>query len=94
MKKIILLAAVASLTLASCAKERTCSCTYNNTAVTTVGGNSTTTTSTSTDKYTKERDTKKNFRRNELCTNWETSNTQNFGSATVVQTVKATCEVE
>lgn len=88
MKKIILLAVVAaSVTIVSCRKERTCSCTWTNTTTPTTGAS---TTSTGTYKVTMDKQKSKDFRLTQGC--YDTKSTQTFTNYTTVQENK--CVVE
>jgi hypothetical protein len=60
-KNILLIIAVASITIVSCRKERTCECTTTNTDVRT-GNNPGTTVSTSSTKLTKAKQKKNEFK--------------------------------
>lgn len=63
MKTNIIIGIFVALIAVSCKKERTCNCTI--TTTTSAGGTSVS--SSSTDKYTVEKDRKKNFRRDADC---------------------------
>lgn len=94
MKKIILLASVVGLMAVSCKKERTCSCTVTSTTTTTFGSSTTTSSSTSTWKTTREKDTKKNFRRDAGCTNYETTSTSTFNGGSSTDVDKYACSLD
>lgn len=94
MKKIILLAAVVALTTVSCKKERSCSCTVTSTTTTTIGSSSSTSSSTSTNKRTNEKDTKKNFRRDAGCFNYEKTKVTSFSGGSSTDVDKYVCTLD
>lgn len=63
MKTNIIIGIFVALLAVSCKKERTCNCTITTTVATSGGSVS----SSSTSKYTVEKDKKKNFRRDATC---------------------------
>ncbi len=85
MKKTALFVAViAALSLASCKKDRTCTCT----TVESDGTNSTTSTQVYTVKDAKKGDAKK------MCIDQTSSNTTTFGGMSVTYTQTRTCELK
>ncbi len=96
MKKPILLAvAIIAISTVSCKKERTCSCTYSKTTVTsyTGGGSDTDVTNGSTESTT-EKSTKKNFRKNNGCYSTTTKSTDSGTGWTSATTREETCTVK
>lgn len=84
MKKSLLLVAFISLIATSCKKERTCTCTTTTTS--SAGGAATTT----VDIDTREKDTKKNFKRDYNC--FDRKETQTVGAITITNDIK--CELK
>jgi hypothetical protein len=97
MKKIFILALVAAAATTACRKERTCECTTKTTTVTTGYGAGQTEYVTS-NKVTKAKQKKKDFRLSENCYSYKTTDTYSGGGGafayTDVTTTEETCEVK
>ena len=88
MNKITLIIAVAGLSLASCKKDRTCTCTITNTSFTANGVTQTTSApTTSTTKLTKVSKGSAN------CNSGETTTNYSFGGTNFVDVNKNDCKL-
>jgi len=78
-KNIVLAIAVIGITTVSCRKQRTCECKTNTTEVESTNNGSITTITNTSDKVTKDKQLKKEFRRDQHCYSQQYTDISNNG---------------
>jgi hypothetical protein len=92
MKKVLLIAAVAVVSFASCKKDRTCTCTTTTTTTTAGGGSTTSNTTTDTNIITATKARKGDVKK--MCIDSKTTQTDVIGSYTYTQDKVSTCSIK